>query len=187
MKTLSNLRGIWASMKHRCLNPKSKEYKNYGGRGILICERWMTYANFAEDMGPRPSFQHSIDRIDNNGNYEPGNCRWATRKEQANNKRTTIRLTLEGETKTLTEVFCQSGVTRGTVYRRIKSGASPEQALDLVHDSRNGTFRCPHCGGLINLGRIMGSAKSKAKAKASRENGKLGGRPKKQPSTRKQK
>lgn len=79
---------VWAGMLSRCTNPNCDRWEHYGGRGIMVCERWATsFAAFLEDMGPRPTRGHSIDRVNVNGNYEPSNCRWATSKEQRANRR----------------------------------------------------------------------------------------------------
>jgi hypothetical protein len=78
---------IWCAMRQRCLNPNNDSYEDYGGRGISICEEWDEYANFLKDMGRRPSPNLTLERIDNDGNYEPGNCKWATYEEQNHNKR----------------------------------------------------------------------------------------------------
>jgi hypothetical protein len=80
----------WVSMRDRCRNPNNKRYEHYGRRGITVCRRWDTFENFLADMGPRPD-GHSIDRIDNDGNYDPGNCQWATRSQQRRNRRHLMR------------------------------------------------------------------------------------------------
>lgn len=118
-------------MQTRCHNPNSEDYPNYGGRGIRVCERWRTdFAAFLADMGPRPSSRHSIDRFPNqDGNYEPGNCRWATAKEQQNNRRNNNFLTHAGLTLTITEWSLRTGLSRQTILHRLKRGQSVSRAL----------------------------------------------------------
>lgn len=119
----------WAAMKARCMNPKSHYYHRYGGRGIVICERWLnSFANFLADMGPRPEGT-SLDRIDNNGNYEPGNCRWATQKEQMRNMSRNRSVTAFGETRLMCEWEEIAGLTSGSVSNRLRNGWSPERAV----------------------------------------------------------
>lgn len=109
----------WEDMIARCNNPKHAKYPNYGGRGIRVCDRWRKYANFHEDMGLRPSGM-SLDRIDNNGNYEPGNCRWATPQEQARNRRSNVMITIDGETHCLAEWVEILGEPREVLRRRFQ-------------------------------------------------------------------
>lgn len=97
--------GCWGAMKQRCLNPVCSHYQDYGGRGITVCQRWLDFDNFLVDMGPRPSLQHSLDRIDVNGNYEPGNCRWATKSEQCKNRRKRLVLQNFGNEELINELL----------------------------------------------------------------------------------
>lgn len=110
----------WANMKTRCLNERSDKYQYYGARGITVCESWMKYQNFLADMGRAPSSRHSIERIDNNGNYEPSNCRWATKIEQANNKRSSIFINYKGENKTIPEWCRCLNLPLHTIFTRIR-------------------------------------------------------------------
>lgn len=120
---------IWCSIRQRCTNPANPAYQSYGGRGIHCCIRWRDYSTFLKDMGRRPSPQHSIDRIDNNKGYTPTNCRWATRIEQANNKRTSRVLTLGEDSLTLSEWARIAGLKRTTLRRRLEAGWDLHVAL----------------------------------------------------------
>lgn len=120
---------VWSSMRDRCNRPANSNYHNYGGRGIKVCQRWGRFRNFLADMGPRPSPEHEIDRIDNDGDYEPDNCRWATRAEQARNMRTNRLLTVDGETLTVTDWAARVGVDANCIFRRLYDGRSPEEAI----------------------------------------------------------
>jgi hypothetical protein len=118
----------WNSMKKRCLNPKHKSYHNYGGRGIRICDRWLDpesgFENFYADMGPRPSDKHSIDRINNGGDYCPENCKWSTRFEQNRNKRTNVMLAYNGKTQCVKDWAEELGIGGAQLRLRL-GGANP--------------------------------------------------------------
>lgn len=121
---------IWCCMKHRCGNPDNSAYKHYGARGIRVCDRWLkSFETFCSDMGPRPSLRHSIDRIDNDGNYEPGNCRWATRSEQARNTRRTISVAFRGDVMCLKDWAAVLGIPYDTIKKRLRMGWAVERAL----------------------------------------------------------
>ena len=122
---------VWVAMRSRCMSPQDPAYPDYGGRGIKVCERWDEFEVFLSDMGYRPSDKHSIDRYpDNDGNYEPGNCRWATVRQQSRNRRTSTHITANGTTKTLVEWSEATGLKRSTIQRRIKKLGWPvDQAL----------------------------------------------------------
>jgi len=120
---------IWASMRERCYGVNTKAYPDYGGRGIYICERWQYFPNFYADMGDKPNGL-SIDRIDNDGPYSPENCRWATRKEQARNKRSNRLITFNGETHCCVEWAEITGINRNVIDARLdKLGWTVEHAL----------------------------------------------------------
>ena len=117
-------------IKRRCLDESEHCYPRYGGRGITVCDRWRnSFENFLADMGPRPSADHSIERKDNDGPYCPQNCVWATRTEQANNRRTSHWLTWNGKTLTVTQWAQEIGIPRDTLNRRVQLGWDTERAL----------------------------------------------------------
>ncbi len=131
---------IWRSLKSRCYDMNDQCYDAYGGRGITVCDSWKNdFAAFYADMGDPPSDQHSIDRRDNDGNYEPGNCRWATPKEQANNRRSNIMLTLDGITRTAEEWSAIVGINAATIRQRKKRGWSDKDILTIAADTRFAT------------------------------------------------
>jgi len=108
---------IWRGIKDRCYNPNRPEYVRYGGRGIKMCEEWKNdFTTFYRDMGVRPSPNHSVERIDTNGDYEPSNCRWATRVEQQNNMRGNVKVKYMGEVMTLGQLWRKTTVCRSTFY-----------------------------------------------------------------------
>lgn len=122
---------VWVHMKSRCLCKTNHKYKNYGGRGITICERWMIFENFLEDMGEKP-LGKTIDRIDNNKGYCKSNCRWATPSEQANNKTTTIRIKYKGRTLSLKQWSLELNIAYGTLMRRYKKNYSVNKLLTSI-------------------------------------------------------
>lgn len=120
---------IWRAMLNRCQNPNAKCFHNYGERGIKVCERWQSFDNFIADMGRRPSPRHTIERVDNDDNYCPKNCIWATRKKQARNTRVNHILTLDGRTMCITDWSRETGINASTISFRLKSGWSIRRTL----------------------------------------------------------
>lgn len=121
---------IWLGIKERCYSKSAKEYNRYGGRGIRMSQRWLdSFVNFYEDMGNRPSKLHSIDRINNDGNYEPSNCKWATRSEQQRNTRRTLLVTYRGITVSAAEMAEKFGVNYKLFHSRLRYGWTVEMSL----------------------------------------------------------
>lgn len=121
---------IWVGIKERCCNPDSKLYPRYGGRGIVVCERWRaSFEAFLADVGQRPSSDLSLDRIDNDGPYSPDNCRWADRAQQQRNKRNTRRVEWRGNLVAVSDLADQHGIHPVTLYDRIQRGWPVERAV----------------------------------------------------------
>ncbi len=109
-------------MRDRCGNPRKNCFHRYGGRGIRVCDRWDSFENFLADMGTRPSRDHTLDRINNDGDYEPNNCRWATRKEQGRNTSATHFVEFKGERLCIAEWSERLGIRQNTLVRRVQKG-----------------------------------------------------------------
>jgi hypothetical protein len=125
-------------MLTRCHNCSNENYQRYGAHGIQVCDRWRnSFAAFLEDMGERPSLRHSIDRYpDKDGNYEPGNCRWATRGQQNRNTRRNVMLTYKGETLCMKDWSYRTGININTLHARLARGWTIEDAIDTPVDCR---------------------------------------------------
>lgn len=139
-RVIKAMKDAFSMTKQRCYNPKTRDYKRYGARGITICSRWLdNFDNLLADMGLRPD-SHTLERIDNNGPYSPENCVWATRKTQGLNKENTLKVTYKGKTQTIREWSEELGIEYWTLKARVKRlGYSPEEALT----------KKVKCGGLL--------------------------------------
>lgn len=123
----------WINMKQRCLNPDHKAYDRYGARGITVCERWMVFENFAEDMLPTWSRGMTIERVDVNGNYEPENCIWATRRQQSRNQERTIKVEVGGVLMTVPEAAEKYGINSHTLRQRWHRGYRGDDLVVVRH------------------------------------------------------
>ena len=133
--TKSRHRQAWRHMISRCHNPAAKDWKWYGAKGIRVCERWHNYDAFREDMGHRPPGM-TLERIDNNGDYEPGNCRWATRAEQMRNRSNTLRVANGDKMLSASDVADISGIPQNVVGSRIKLGWAYDRIISTPHKPR---------------------------------------------------
>lgn len=135
---------IWVKMNNRCHNPQNDGYAAYGGRGIVVCDRWRdSFENFLADMGRRPSNALTLDRRDNDGPYSPTNCRWATKPEQQRNTRRNVLVTAFGETRVLMDWANDPRCTVGYkgLQKRLRKGMTPEEAITSTPDYHGGNTR----------------------------------------------
>lgn len=135
----------WLEIRRRCVDPTRQNYERYGGRGIRVCDEWeRSFDAFSTHIGPKPSPEHSIDRIDNNRGYEPGNVRWATREQQSYNRRNTVHVERNGRRMPASFAADEASLPRDRVRRRVKAGRPPFQPLrepiTVTSDGRTGTL-----------------------------------------------
>lgn len=155
----------WQAMKQRCMDENHSSYPRYGGRDIKVCDRWLnSFENFLEDMGERPSKNHSIDRIDVDGNYEPSNCRWVYKDKkgndiQANNRRSNVYLTFKGKTQTISMWAREIGIDRGTIQRRLNKGLSTGESLGFTKRLTESQILASYIKGLQAKGLISNQAR----------------------------
>lgn len=128
----------WQSMIQRCYNTNSHNFKLYGGRGITVCDKWRdSFESFLQDIGKKPSKKHQLDRINNNANYTPDNCRWSTPQQNSNNRRNTIYVLFNNELVTISDLSKRYNINNNILRSRIKRGWSVKQALTKPHKKRN--------------------------------------------------
>jgi len=120
---------IWKRIRQRCNDPNIHQWNNYGGRGIKICKRWNRFELFLNDVGSRPTSDHTIERIDNNGNYEPNNVKWATKKEQVRNRRMTLKVRYQNQLIPLAELAEKMKMPYSRLYARVRAGWSITKAV----------------------------------------------------------
>jgi hypothetical protein len=133
----------WCHMRDRCNNPQNRSFKDYGGRGIEVCKRWIGrngFSNFLSDMGPKP-IGLWLERINNNGNYEPKNCRWATSREQNSNRRDNVMITYKGKTSTVTQMERDLGFKPDFIAARIRKGMSVQEAIETPKREWPGSYK----------------------------------------------
>jgi len=127
----------WMHMKRRCTDEKNDQYKDYGARGIKVCDRWLeAFENFLEDMGLRPTLKHTIERRDNDGNYEPSNCYWATKAEQSRNKRSNRYLEYNGERMVLRDWGARLGIHETSIHYHLKTGKSFKEVIEYFNNKK---------------------------------------------------
>jgi len=150
----------WWSMRQRCENPKYPAFKGYGARGIYVCDRWKSFKTFESDMGPKPTQQHTLDRIDNDGPYSPDNCRWADRKVQQRNRRDAVYVVIEGVKYRAIELAEIANQKTDTIVERAAAGLSYDKVV-----SKERRYATEH---LIGLGPAVRKRKAAAKTHCSK-------------------